>query len=195
MNRSTVRRAALHAGLTIAAAGAVLAVGAAPAQAVTAATITAIGPDALGYEPGSYSPDLLVSRSGNNMLIFKDQKGGRITTNNPNCVDHVLQGQVQCRANGIYAIKLNGTSGPDKFVNDSGIDSVQSGLGGDDYLVGDWGVYDRIIAGPGKDSVYTSDSGQPHKDDVDCGSEVDIWLKDSADIGTNCEDGLAPRQS
>jgi hypothetical protein len=86
MNTSTLRRAALHTGLTIAAAGAVLAVGAAPAQAATAANIWASGADGLGYQPGSYSPNLLVSRSGD-MLIFKDQNGGRITTSNPNCVD------------------------------------------------------------------------------------------------------------
>jgi hypothetical protein len=94
---------------------------------------------------------------------------------------------VQCRADGIGAILLNGTSGPDKFVNDSGIKSVQLGLGGDDYLVGDWGVFDRIDAGPGADSVFTSDNGQPNYDTVDCGSDVDTWLKDSADQGENCE--------
>jgi hypothetical protein len=186
MNRSTVRRAALHAGLTIAAAGAVLAVGAAPAQAVTAATITASGPDGLQYQAGSYGADLQVSRSGN-MLIFKDQGGGRITTNYANCVDLVLKGQVQCQASGVHTIVLNGTSGPDKFVNDSGLQSVQYGLGGDDYLVGDWGVYDRIHAGPGADSVFTSDSGTPQYDQVDCGPDVDTWLRDAADKGQNCE--------
>jgi hypothetical protein len=186
MNTSTLRRAALRTGLTIAAGGAVLAVGAAPAHAVTAATITAPGTDVLRYEPGSYGADLLVSRSGD-MLIFKDQSGGRITTNNANCVDLPLKGQVQCRADGIGAILLNGTSGPDKFVNDSGIKSVQLGLGGDDYLVGDWGVFDRIDAGPGADRVFTSDNGQANYDDVDCGSDVDTWLKDPADNGVNCE--------
>jgi hypothetical protein len=186
MNTSTLRRAALRTGLIIAAGSAVLAVGAVPAQAVTAATITNPGGDSLRYEPGSYSPNLLVSRSGN-MLIFKDENGGRITTNNPNCVDNVMQGQVQCQANGVGQILLNGTSGPDKFVNDAGIKSVQLGLGGDDYLVGDWGVFDRIDAGPGTDSVFTSDNGQPNYDDVDCGSDVDAWLKDVADNGVHCE--------
>jgi hypothetical protein len=185
MNRSTLRRAALHTGLTIAAAGAVLAVAAAPAQAVTAANIRALA-GGLGYEPGSYSPDLRVTRSGD-MLIFKDQNGGRISTNNPNCVDLVLKGQVQCQANDISYLLLNGTSGPDKFANDSGIDSIQSGYAGDDYLVGDWGPHDRIVAGPGADSVFTSDNGQPQQDDVDCGPDVDTWLKDSADVGENCE--------
>lgn len=186
MNTSTLRSAALRTGLIIAGAGAVLAVGAAPAQAVTAAQITAAGGDSLRYEPGSYSPNLTVSRSGN-MLIFKDQNGGRITTNNPNCVDNVLQGRVQCDANGVGQILLNGTSGPDKFTNDSGIKSVQQGLGGDDYLVGDWGVFDMIQAGPGADSVFTSDNGQPHYDNVDCGGDLDTWNKDPADNGVNCE--------
>ena len=186
MNTSTLRRAALRAALIVAGTGAVLAVGAAPAQAVTAANIWASGPDGLAYEPGSYSPNLQVSRSGN-MLIFKDQNGGRITTSNPNCFDHVLKGQVQCQASGIHTILLNGTSGPDKFVNDSGLQSIQSGFGGDDYLVGDWGVFDRIVAGPGADSVFTSDNGQPNYDDVDCGNDVDAWLKDAADKGQNCE--------
>jgi hypothetical protein len=186
MNTSTLRRAALRTGLTIAAGSAVLAVGAAPAHAVTAATIGAPGADVLRYEPGSYGADLLVSRSGN-MLIFKDQSGGRITTNNANCVDLVLKGQVQCNASGIGAILLNGTSGPDKFVNDSGIHSVQYGLGGDDYLVADWGVEDAIFAGPGADSVFTSDNGTPQYDQVDCGPDVDTWLRDAADKGQNCE--------
>jgi hypothetical protein len=186
MNRSTVRRAALHAGLTIAAAGAALAVGAAPAHAVTAAQITAGGGGGLQYQAGSYGADLQVSRSGD-MLIFKDQRGGRITTNYANCVDLALKGQVQCNASGVNTIVLNGTSGQDKFVNDSGIHSVQYGLGGNDYLVGDWGVDDAIFAGPGADSVFTSDNGTPQYDQVDCGPDVDTWLRDAADKGQNCE--------
>jgi hypothetical protein len=121
------------------------------------------------------------------MLIFKDQGGGRITTNYANCVDLVLKGQVQCNASGVNTIVLNGTSGPDKFVNDSGIHSVQYGLGGDDYLVGDWGIDDAIFAGPGADSVFTSDNGTPQYDQVDCGPDVDTWLRDAADKGQNCE--------